>query len=99
MGRKEVAMKLTRECIIKLSDKVREDVSTPAGATMLQLDIESTTGERLGLNTVKRLVGVLSSDTKPRISTIKIISDYLGYADWRVFRRDCLKEQHSDYPS
>ena len=90
MGGKEVAMKLTGEYIHKLSEKVKDDVSTPAGATKLQLDIETATGERLGLNTVKRLVGVLSSDAKPRISTIKIISDYLGYPDWRAFSRNCF---------
>ena len=92
MGGKEVAMKLTGEYINKLSDKVKEYVSTPAGAAKLQLDIEVATGERLGLNTVKRLVGVLPSDAKPRTSTIKIISDYLGYPDWRVFSRDCFSD-------
>ena len=85
-------MKLTGEYINKLSEKLKEDVSTPAGATKLQLDIETATGERLGLNTVKRLVGVLSSDAKPRISTIKIISDYLGYPDWRAFSRNCFSD-------
>ena len=90
MGRKDIAMKLTGECINKLSEKLGVDVSTPAGATWLQLDIETATGERLGLNTVKRLVGVLSSDAQPRISTIKIISDYLGYPDWRAFSRNCF---------
>ncbi|MDE6786805.1 MAG: hypothetical protein K2J46_07195, partial [Muribaculaceae bacterium] len=92
MCRTEGAMKLTGECINKLSEKLGVDVSTPAGATWLQLDIETATGERLGLNTVKRLVGVLSSDAKPRVSTIKIISDYLGCPDWRVFSRNCFSD-------
>ena len=90
MGGKEVAMKLTHECINHITKNLGIDVSTPAGATWLQLDIETRTGDRLGLNTVKRLVGVLPSDAKPRISTIKIISDYLGYPDWRAFSRICL---------
>lgn len=85
-------MKFTSECINKLSEKLGSDVSTPYGATKLQLDIETITGERLGLNTVKRLVGVLSSDAKPRVSTIKIVSQYLGYSDWRVFSRDCFSD-------
>lgn len=85
-------MRFTNECINKLSEKLGSDVSTPYGASKLKLDIETITGERLGLNTVKRLVGVLSSDVKPRISTIKIISDYLGYPDWRVFRSYCFSD-------
>ena len=85
-------MSLTGEYINKLSDKVKEDVSTPAGAAKLKLDIEVANGERLVLNTVKRLVGVLPSNAKPRTSTIKIISDYLGYPDWRVFSSDCFSD-------
>ena len=85
-------MKFRSEYINKLSEKLGMDVSTPNGATILQLDIESTTGERLGINTVKRLVGVLHSNAKPRMSTIKIFSDYLGYTDWRVFSSKCFND-------
>ena len=76
----------------RLSDKIGQDVATPAGATVLQLDIESVTGVRLGLNTVKRLVGVISDDKMPRLSTLNVIANYMGYPDWGCMEADtCLK--------
>lgn len=75
----------------KLSEKIGQDVTTPAGATILQLDIESVTGARLGLNTVKRLVGVLSDDDMmPRPTTLNTLARYLGYPDWTSVEEDTL---------
>ena len=86
-------MKLNNIHIEKLSAKAGQDVTTPWGATILQLDIETATGQRLSINTVKRLVGVITSNVKkPRSYTLKIISDYLGYPDWRLFCRTCFSD-------
>ncbi len=72
----------------KLSEKIHQDAATPAGAAVLALDIEQKTGQTLSLNTVKRLVGVLPSDTTPRLSTLNIIANYLGYPDWQSLQAD-----------
>ena len=77
-------MKLNKHLLEELSAKIGQDVTTPTGASVLQLDIESVTGETLSLNTVKRLVGVLQSDSiTPRITTLNIIATYLGYQNWK----------------
>ncbi|MBD5280233.1 MAG: hypothetical protein HDS35_06790 [Bacteroides sp.] len=65
--------------LAKLSEKIGQDVTTPAGASVLQLDIESVTGESLSLNTVRRLVGVIQSEKlTPRRTTLNIIANYIG---------------------
>lgn len=81
-------MKLNERQIRRLSEKIGQDAATPAGATVLHLDIESTIGIHLGVNTIKRLVGVLPSDGYPRRSTLNIIASYLGYPDWKLLQED-----------
>ena len=76
-------MILNQKLISKLSQKIGQDVCTPAGATVLQLDMEMETGIPIGLNTVKRLVGVLNADgITPRKTTLNAIAYYLGYTSW-----------------
>lgn len=85
-------MKLNKLQIEKLSEKCGNDVTTPAGASVLTLDIESKTGISLGLNTVKRLVGVIPSDSVPRLSTLNVIATYLGYPTWDLLEVDTNME-------
>lgn len=86
-------MILTPLQLEKLSEKVGQDVTTPAGATMLQLDIETATGVSLGLNTVKRLVGVIPTEViAPRLTTLNTIANYLGYPDWKAMDKDLNME-------
>ena len=75
----------------KLSEKIGEDVTTPAGASVLCLDLEKK-GILMGLNTVKRLVGVLPSDVSPRKTTLNIIANYLGYPSWDTMQEDTAME-------
>lgn len=76
----------------KLSEKIGQEVTTPAGASFLCLDIESKTGIALGLNTVKRLVGVISSDVSPRKTTLNVLANYLGYPSWDLLEEDTAME-------
>lgn len=76
----------------KLSEKIGKDVTTPTGASILCLDIESKTGIALGLNTVKRLLGVITSDATPRKTTLNVIAHYLGYPNWDILEEDSAME-------
>ena len=75
----------------KLSEKIGQDVTTPAGASVLCLDLEKR-GIFIGLNTVKRLVGVIPSDVTPRKTTLNIIANYLGYPNWDLLQEDTAME-------
>ena len=56
----------------------------PSDVERLALDIDSHTGEHIGVNTLKRLLGHIDDEREPRVSTLDIIARYLGYADWDV---------------
>ncbi len=40
--------------------------------------------ERIGLNTMKRLMGQIKDEREPRPSTLNIIAHYLGFPNWEV---------------
>ena len=67
-----------------LSEKIRQNVCTPAGAEALAIDIESITGIHLGVNTVKRFVGVIQSVWPPNKRTLDAIAAYLDYPDYKT---------------
>ena len=69
-----------------LAEKAGYDITTPNGASKLRNDIESRTGERLSLNTIKRITGVLSYDGSLRETTLEIIASYLGFESYMELR-------------
>ncbi len=66
----------------QLKRKSGLDLCGPSDAERLALDIETITGEHMGVNTIKRLLGMIDDEREPRVSTLSIVARYLGYADW-----------------
>ena len=72
-------MPLNSEILRLLSEKSGDDVTTLWGADKLLHAIRTETGETLSANTVKRLVGLLDYDGRPRQTTLTIVARYLGF--------------------
>ena len=51
-------------------------------------DIERKTGERLSLNTIRRIFGMNNETVVPRKSTMDIIAQYVGYPDYELLLKD-----------
>lgn len=75
-----------------LKEKFGNDIRVSRDCELLTLDIESVTGEHLGVNTMKRLLGFIDDERNTRQSTLDVISRYLGYPDWDTLR---LKDESS----
>lgn len=78
-----------------LENKLGHDLSSAHGASLLREDIESTTGEYLSLNTIKRLVGILPYKFNPRPIVLEIIARYLNFPSWvtlEVYANDHISE-------
>ena len=58
------------------------DIRLSRDCELLTLDIESATGEHIGVNTMKRLLGFITDERMPRTSTLDVIAHYLGFAHW-----------------
>lgn len=90
-----------------LSPYIRERLDTQCGheirrssdCEFLALDIESKTGEHIGVNTVKRLLGFIADEREPRLSTLDVIARYLGTDNWEALRlldEDCSNSAFDD---
>ena len=60
-----------------------------ADCNYLALDIESLTGEHIGVNTIKRLLGFINDERNTRMTTLDIIARYLGCETWEQLQ-SCL---------
>lgn len=77
-------MIFSQKTIQMLRQRSANELRTPADVELLALDIESKTGDHIGVNTLKRLLGFISDERSPRISTLDIVAQYLGYGDWET---------------
>ena len=67
-----------------LKQKSGRDFRLSADCEYLALDIESVTGEHIGVNTLKRLLGFIDDEREPRTSTLDVIARYLDFDKWDV---------------
>lgn len=51
------------------------------------LDIYTKTGQHLGVNTLKRILGFIQDERNPRSTTLDIIAHYLNFPDWETLSR------------
>jgi hypothetical protein len=79
-------MKLSPFICQLLATQCGRDLRYSADCDFLALDIESKTGEHIGVNTMKRLLGFINDERSPRMSTLDVIARYLGYEHWEALR-------------
>lgn len=75
-------MRLEDHIIKMLTTKAARPLTSPGGAQYLRDDIERVTGERLSINTIKRLLGIIEYDSTPRQTVLDIVARYLGFDMW-----------------
>ena len=67
-----------------LGERIQRDLRHSNDCEYLALDIESVTGEHIGVNTIKRLLGFINDERQPRCSTLDVIARYLGFENWDI---------------
>ena len=67
-----------------LGERIQRDLRHSNDCEYLALDIESVTGEHIGVNTIKRLLGFINDERQPRCSTLDVIAHYLGFENWDI---------------
>lgn len=79
-------MKFSPFIIELLREKLGHEIRLSCDCELLALDVESVTGEHIGVNTMKRLLGFIADERTPRTSTLDVVAHYLGYANWDDLR-------------
>ena len=79
-------MKLSPFVAELLIQRSGNEIRLSRDCELLTLDIEAATGEHIGVNTLKRLLGFIADERTPRTSTLDVIARYLGYDNWDALR-------------
>lgn len=69
-----------------LESTMKHSLCTAADCEFLAHDIESKTGEHVGVNTIKRMIGMLADERQPRETTLNVLAKYLGFTDWATLK-------------
>lgn len=77
-----------------IRERMACDLSRPSQFDALALDMESVTGEHIGVNTLKRLFGILP-EVKPTDATLQTVARYLGHGSWRLLCK-CVEGRNSE---
>ncbi len=80
------------EILKRVREKVGLDMSRSSDFDTLSQAIRDQTHENLGINTLKRLFGFKTEKVVPRLSTMDIIAQYLGFADYDSMISDLGEE-------
>lgn len=77
--------------LTEVENKYGRRIATTTDFESLSVVIEHQIGEMVSSSTLKRLWGYVSLNPTPRISTLDVLSRYLGYKDFKQFCEN-LKE-------
>lgn len=55
--------------------------------------IQEKTGVILSISTLKRIFGRIDYQSKPALTTLNTLAQYLGYEDWRAFRNAYVQKE------
>jgi hypothetical protein len=56
---------------------------------MLAEKIQESTGVNLSVATLKRIWGKVRYDSRPTVTTLNTLAQYLGFEHWRAFKQSC----------
>ncbi len=76
----------------KIRKMIREKFDSPLlypqQCEALAMDIQESTGQTLGITTLKRMLGFVNGPATSRPSSLDIIAQYLGYPDYDLLSKD-----------
>lgn len=78
--------------------RVKHPLSTISNLNQLVVEIKESTSESLSISTLRRLFGMVETAHEPSISTLDILSRFVGYRTWQHFvARDGDSESQSQF--
>lgn len=93
MNQQDHNILLLREAMEKKADR---QMHTPKDFDFLSECIFEALHQKVSATTLKRLWGYLAENSAPRTSTLDLLAQYVGYADWESFCNQ--EEQISEKP-
>ena len=76
------------EILKRIKEKAGVNMTKSVDFDILAQAIKDKTNESLGVNTLKRLFGYKTEKVIPRLSTMDVIAQYLGYSDYETLIKE-----------
>ena len=82
----------------EIEDALHQQLNTPKDFEFLRERIYARLHVLVSRTTLMRIWGYIEKDVQPRVSTLNILSQFLGYKDWESFKENTMlpKEQQSN---
>lgn len=77
--------------------KFGRSITTPSVFDSLYLEIKKETGKEISVSTLKRIWGYVIYPHAPRLEILSILSQYLGFRDWKDFTSSNNAIDYSDF--
>lgn len=71
-----------KELIRMVETKLGRPLAAPVDFSLLSLEIEKALNETISISTIKRLVGYVNDEHTPSVTTLNLLSRYVGYKNW-----------------
>jgi hypothetical protein len=94
--------RLLKKCRALIEEKLSWGAATTwtnQDLEILRDKIESETGVNLSIATLKRIWGKVKYSSKPTVTTLDTLVQFLGYENWRVFRVTFVLPEKESTPS
>ena len=85
------------EILRRIRAMVGLDMSRSADYDVLSQAIRDRTKENLGVNTLKQLFGFKTDKVVPRLSTMDVTAQYLGYEDYKTLIKKLGEDAYKIY--
>lgn len=82
-----------------LENKLGKDIRYSSDIEHLSFDIEKHTSQRIGVNTIKRLLGLIEGVKEPRLYTLDTIARYLNHKNWDELLESLDQSGNSSFTS
>jgi len=80
-----------------IEKKLTHEIRYSSDIECLAIDIEKCTKKRLGINTLKRMFGMIDETASPRLYTLDVIAEYLNFKNWDHLLTSLENEGNSDF--
>lgn len=89
--------KLPLSIIEMVESRYGQSITYPSDCDNLAIVMSKETRQNISRNTVKRLMGFLSSDSEPRTYTLDIVAHYLGFTHWQALLSIVVLKENSGF--
>jgi len=75
-----------KELIKMVETKLGRPLAAPVDFSLLSLEIEKTLNETISISTIKRLVGYVNDEHRPSVTTLNLLSRFVGFKNWQTLQ-------------